>query len=111
LINLRQGKGTKINDRIPLRAIGPVYFNEYQARAEHYDSWLREEIGDGDIPIHPEERHQLLLEKRVAAYEQLCDIVYEKKGFTGNGVPKRSTVEQFGLLDVPAQQILDEFGG
>ena len=44
LINLRQGKGTRSNDQIPLRAMGPVYYNEYEARAEYYDQWLKEHL-------------------------------------------------------------------
>jgi len=110
LINLRQGKGTRISDQIPLRAIGPVYFNEYEARAEYYDEWLQERLDDEKVPTSPEQRHQLLMEKRVDAYRQLCDIVYEKKGFTSEGVPKRETVENFALMDEQAKQLLDEFG-
>jgi len=110
LINLRQGKGTRISDQIPLRAMGPVYFNEYESRADYYDQWLKEQLGDKDVPASPEERHKLLSEKRVEAYQQLCDIVYEKKGFTRDGIPKRETVEKFGLMDKQAKQLLDEFG-
>ena len=54
--------------------------------------------------------NKLLLEKRIEAYQQLCDIVYEKKGFTSEGIPKRETVERFGLMDEHARQLLDESG-
>jgi aldehyde:ferredoxin oxidoreductase len=110
LINLRQGKGTRDSDQIPMRAMGPAYFNEYESRAEHYDEWLQEQLGDKKIPESPEHRHKLLMEKRVEIYQQLCDIVYEKKGFTSNGVPKHQTVEKFALIDEQAKQLLDEFG-
>jgi len=110
LINLRQGKGTRASDRLPLRAMGPAYFNEYQYRAEYYDEWLREQLGDNEVPASPEQRHKLLIEKRVEAYQQLCDVVYEKKGFTSEGIPKRETVEKFALMDGQARQLLDEFG-
>jgi len=33
MINLRQGKGSRAFDQIPLRAMGPAYFNEYQSRS------------------------------------------------------------------------------
>ena len=62
------------------------------------------------MPASPEQRHQLLIEKRIEAFQQLCDVVYEKKGFTPSGIPKRATVEKFGLMDEPAKQLLDEFG-
>ncbi|MFC1525720.1 aldehyde ferredoxin oxidoreductase C-terminal domain-containing protein [Candidatus Latescibacterota bacterium] len=109
LINVRQGKGTRASDQIPLRAMGPAFFNEYLDRAEYYDGWLRENL-DGDIfPDTPEERHRMIVEKRQLAYRQLCDAVYEEKGFTQAGVPKPETVERFGLMDEQAQQLLADF--
>jgi len=110
LINLRQGKGTRSSDQIPLRAMGPAYLNEYEFRAEYYDEWLKKQLGDGSIPVSLEERHKLLLEKRMQAYQKLCDIVYEEKGFTSEGIPKRETVSKFGLMDQQAKQLLDKFG-
>ncbi|OGN99589.1 MAG: hypothetical protein A2Y59_01710 [Chloroflexi bacterium RBG_13_52_14] len=111
LVNLRQGKGTRASDQIPQRAMGPAFFNEYESRAEYYDKWLQERLGDGELlPATPEQRHKLLMEKRMQAYQQLCDIVYEKKGFTSEGIPKRETVRKFGLLDKQANQLLDRFG-
>jgi hypothetical protein len=50
------------------------------------------------------------MEKRVEAYRKLCDIVYEKKGFTPEGVPKRETVMKFGLMDAAAERLLSEYG-
>jgi aldehyde:ferredoxin oxidoreductase len=109
LINLRQGKGTRANDQIPIRALGPVYSNEYESRAEYYDGWLQEQLGGKEVPASQEQRHKLLIEKRLEAYQQLCDIVYEKKGFTPNGVPKRETVEKFALMDEQARRLLDKY--
>lgn len=110
LINLRYGKGTRINDQIPLRAIGPVYANEYQFRSEYYYEWLQENLGNEKLPPTTEERHNLLMEKRIAAYNKLSDLVYEKKGFTADAIPKRETVKKFGLLDEQADRLLSEFG-
>jgi len=110
LINLRHGKGTRTSDQIPWRAIGPAYFNEYEARAEYYDEWLQQQLGDNKIPASPEQRHKLLMGKRVEAYQHLCDIVYEKKGFTSEGIPRRETVEKFGLMDEQAKQLLSQSG-
>jgi aldehyde:ferredoxin oxidoreductase len=110
LINLRQGKGTRASDQLPLRAMGPAYFNEYESRADYYDEWLQKQFDDSKIPESPEQRHKLLIEKRIEAYQRLCDVVYEEKGFTSEGVPKRETVERFDLMDEQARQLLDEFG-
>jgi len=110
LINLRQGKGTRANDQIPLRAMGPAYFNEYQSRAEYYEEWLKNQVGVDKIPSSPQDRHKLLMEKRMQAYQQLCDIVYQKKGYTSDGIPKRDLVERFGLMDEQAKQLLGKFG-
>jgi len=110
LINLRQGKGTRASDQIPQRAMGPAYFNEYQSRAEYYDEWLTKQLGVDKIPTSPEQRHKLLMEKRMQAYQQLCDIVYQEKGFTSDAIPKREVVEKFGLMDEKASRLLKEFG-
>jgi aldehyde:ferredoxin oxidoreductase len=90
--------------------MGPAYFNEYEARAEYYDEWLQQLLGDNKVPATPEQRHELLMEKRIEAYQNLCDIVYEKKGFTSNAIPKRETVEKFGLMDEQAKQLLNQLG-
>ncbi|MFC2039242.1 aldehyde ferredoxin oxidoreductase C-terminal domain-containing protein [Chloroflexota bacterium] len=110
LVNLRQGKGTRASDQIPLRAMGPAYLDEYQSRAEYYDEWLQEQIGDDKIPVGLEQRHRLLVEKRMQVYQQLCDIVYKEKGFTSEGIPRREAVKRLGLLDEQARELLDEFG-
>lgn len=110
LLNLRHGKGRRANDQLPLRAMCPAFFNEYQSRAEYYDEWLRKNLGDGKLPASPEQRHKLLIEKRSEAYQQLCDIVYEKKGFTKEGIPKRETAEKFALMDEQARKLFDEMG-
>jgi aldehyde:ferredoxin oxidoreductase len=110
LINLRQGKGTRADDQIPLRAMGPVYLNEYQSRADYYDVWLKENSGDDKIPEDEQQKLNLLIEKRKNAYQQLSDIVYEKKGYTSGAIPKRETVKKFDLMDEQADQLLKQFG-
>ena len=110
LINLRQGKGTRSNDQIPLRAMGPTYFNEYEARADYYTDWLREQIGKDEIPNDPEERHRMIMDLRQQAYQRLCDVVYKEKGYTSEAVPLPETLEKFGLLDDKSNTLLNNFG-
>jgi aldehyde:ferredoxin oxidoreductase len=110
MINVRQGKGTRAFDQIPLRAMGPAYFNEYQARSDYYDDWLREELGtDATLPESPEERHQAILNLRRQAYQKLCDVVYKAKGYTPEGLPLRKTLEKFELLDEKAEALLQAY--
>jgi aldehyde:ferredoxin oxidoreductase len=110
LINLRQGKGTRASDQIPLRAMAPAFHNEYLSRSEYYDGWIKEKTGSDKLPGTAEGRHSLLLVKRMEDYQKLCDIVYEKKGYTSAGIPKRETVEKFGLADEQAKRLLESFG-
>ncbi len=110
LINLRHGKGTRSSDQIPFRAMGPVYFNEYEARADYYDSWLKEQLGQDGVPDDPKLKHQMIIKLRQDAYKKLCDAVYREKGYTLDAVPLPSTLERFGLLDDKALTILEEAG-
>jgi aldehyde:ferredoxin oxidoreductase len=106
MINLRHGKGTRASDRIPLRAMGPAFFNEYEDRADYYDSWLEEQAGEKVIPDDPEARHRLIMELRQEAFEKLCDAVYREKGYSPDGIPLPETLEKFDLLDVQARNLL-----
>ena len=90
--------------------MAPAYFDEYESRAGYYEEWLKKQPNGNKIPDSPEERHKLLIAKRIEIYQQLCDAVYEKKGFTSRGVPKRETVEKFGLMDEQANHLLSKFG-
>ena len=110
LINLRHGKGTRESDQIPLRAMGPVFFNEYEARVDYYDRWLMDQMADKTIPDDPESRHALICKLRQEAYDKLCDEVYEAKGYTQNAVPLLEMVENFDLLDQQARRLLAMFG-
>ncbi len=110
MINVRHGKGSRESDRIPDRAMGPAFLNEYQARAAYYDEWLKERVGDEQLPGSMEERHALLLRLRREAYERLCDVVYREKGYTDEGLPLPETLEAFGLLDAKALELLESKG-
>jgi aldehyde:ferredoxin oxidoreductase len=110
MINVRHGKGTRVSDQIPLRAMGPVYYNEYEARTEYYDDWLKKEVGEGALPDDPAARHEKLMALRQDAYQKLCDSVYTAKGYTLDGVPLPETLEKFDLLDNQALDLLNEMG-
>ncbi len=110
MINLRQGKGTRSYDQIPLRAMGPAFFNEYEDRREYYDQWLQENINGHEMPVDPADKHKLLLKIRNDAYQNLSDTVYSLKGFSPEGVPLPSTLERLDLMDAQAKDLLALFG-
>jgi len=96
LLNLRQGMGTREHDRIPLRAMSPVFVNEYESRRDYYDELLRRE-GLKTEGVDVEERLRLLQDHRREQFERLCDAVYREKGYDANGVPLRSTLERLDM--------------
>ena len=110
LINLRNGKGTREADMIPLRAMGPAFINEYLARESYYDAWLRDIKKTTVLPHDVKQRHAMLMSIRKEAYEKLCDTVYEEKGYSKDGVPLAETVERLGLLDNKAIDLLKSNG-
>ncbi len=51
IFNLKMGFGTRAQDILPYRAVGPVTEEEYESRQERYDGQLIEKHGvDGKIP-------------------------------------------------------------
>jgi len=100
LINLRQGFGTREHDAIPLRAMAPVFMQEYRSRKDYYDACLRE-VAHVAIEGKPdEERLSLLQEYRRSQYEKLMDAVYRRKGYDENGIPLDETLKRLGF-DTP----------
>jgi len=108
LINLRQGKGTRTSDRIPLRAMGPAFVEEYRDRANYYDGWLQDALEGRELPGTMEERHEMLVNLRQRAYDQLCDAVYREKGYSDQAVPLIETIEKFDLADDQARTLLQD---
>ncbi len=99
LFNLRQGYGTREHDAIPLRAMSPVYMNEYLSRKEYYEKFLEETAGlelDGKTDAEKLERLQ---EYRRSQYEKLCDAVYIEKGYDRDGIPLKQTLLKQGFDD------------
>ena len=97
VFNLRRGSGTRKDDRIPYRAAGPVTVDEYESRAERYDKQLKEEVGIDPTGMSTEEKLKALRKYREQRYESLMDAVYERRGWTKNGVPKLETLKRLGI--------------
>ncbi len=104
LINLRQGFGTREHDSIPLRAMGPVFINEYNSRKHYYETCLKEEVGVALDGKSDQKRLQTLQDYRRSQYEKLTDTVYEEKGYDRNGIPLDETLQR---LDLDKPEYLD----
>ncbi len=108
LINLRQGFGTREEDAIPLRAMAPVYMNEFLSRKEYYEKYLSESTSMEIQGRSDEEKLEMLQDYRRLQYEKLCDAVYEEKGWDRQGIPRKSTLMRLGFHDPKYLSIIDE---
>ena len=97
---LRMGKGRRIDDVPPYRAVGPVTEEEYLSRQERYDQQLKEKIGVDPEGKSTAEKMDILRKYREDQYQQLIDAVYERKGWNAQGVPKIEHLQKIGM-DLP----------
>ena len=97
VFNLRRGYGTRIHDRQPYRAAGPVTKEEYESRAERYDKQLKEKVGFDPAGKTTEEKMKVLRKHREHQYESLIDAVYKRRGWNSNGVPKIEFLQKIGM--------------
>jgi len=97
IFSLRMGYGTRTQDTVPYRAVGPVTKEEYESRSERYDMQLKEKLGIDSAGKSTEEKMTLLRKYREAEYEKLKDAVYKRRGWTPNGVPTLEKVKALGI--------------
>jgi aldehyde:ferredoxin oxidoreductase len=100
VFNLRRGFGTRIHDRQPFRAAGPVTKEEYESREERYDKQLKENLGIDTEKLTVEEKMKIIRKYREEQYEKLMDAVYKRRGWNSNGVPKIEFLKKIGM-DLP----------
>jgi aldehyde:ferredoxin oxidoreductase len=97
VFNLRMGFGRREHDTLPYRAVGPVTELEYESRAERYDKQFAE-IYKVDIDgKSTSEKVALMRRLREAQYETLKDAVYQRRGWTPEGIPTLATVKRLGI--------------
>jgi aldehyde:ferredoxin oxidoreductase len=97
VFNLRRGYGTRIHDRQPYRAAGPVTIEEYESRSERYDKQLKEKIGFDPEGKTTPEKMKVLRKYREDQYESLIDAVYKRRGWNKNGVPTIEFLKKIGM--------------
>ena len=100
VFNLRRGYGTRKYDAQPYRAAGPVTIEEYESRADRYYKQMKEIIGVDPVGKTTEEKRNIVRKFRESQYEKLLDAVYQRRGWTKNGVPKIAHLRQLGM-DLP----------
>ena len=100
VFNLRRGFGTRVWDKQPYRAAGPVTKEEYESRAERYDKQLKEKAGFDPSGKSTEEKMKVLRKYREGQYEKLVDAVYLRRGWNNNGVPTIEFLKKIGM-DLP----------
>ncbi len=101
IFNIRMGKGLREHDIPPYRSVGPVTREEYESRAERYDKQMLEEIGVDPANKSLDEKIAITRTYRMDRYNQLCDAVYARRGWTHNGVPTLARLKELGLDAFP----------
>ena len=97
---MRMGGGRREDDMPPYRAVGPVTEEEYLSRAERYDNLLKDKIGVDPAGKSTAEKMDITRKYREDQYQQLVDAVYERKGWTKEGVPTMEHLKNIGM-DLP----------
>lgn len=100
IFNIRMGKGLRVNDAIPYRAMGPVTVEEYESRREKYDNQLKELTDFNPEGKTTEEKIEVVRRYREDQYEKLIDAVYKRRGWTMGGVPSIQHLKEIGM-DLP----------
>ncbi|MEJ2166005.1 MAG: aldehyde ferredoxin oxidoreductase C-terminal domain-containing protein [Desulfobacterales bacterium] len=110
IFNLRMSYGRREHDRIPYRAMGPVTEIEYESRAERYDKELREKYEENIDQKTTADKVLLLRRHRESQYQKLMDAVYQRRGWTPDGIPTLATVKRLGIDFTEVVAVLKENG-
>jgi aldehyde:ferredoxin oxidoreductase len=100
IFNIRRGFGLRKHDAQPYRAAGPVTVEEYESRAERYDGQMKDILKIDPSGKTTEEKLTITRKYRESQYEKLLDAVYNRRGWTSNGIPKVSHLKDLGM-DLP----------
>ena len=100
VFNLRRGYGTRLYDRQPYRAAGPVTVEEYESRKDRYDKQLKEKAGYDPDGKSVHEKMKELRKYRESEYEKLLDAVYDRRGWNSNGIPRIEFLREIEM-DLP----------
>ncbi len=107
---LRMGYGRREHDAIPYRAMGPVTVEEYESRANRYDQQMKEIHHVNIEGMNTLEKTRILRKLREERYEQLKNAVYERRGWTRDGIPTVETVKRLGIDFPEVLEVLKAHG-
>ncbi|OGR54341.1 MAG: hypothetical protein A3J80_13890 [Desulfobacula sp. RIFOXYB2_FULL_45_6] len=110
IFNLKMGFGTREHDTLPYRAVGPVTEEEYESRKERYDEQLKIKYGYDISGMNTKGKLSALRKEREEQYEKLKDAVYERRGWTKNGIPTVKTVKRLGIDFPEVMDVLKKNG-
>jgi aldehyde:ferredoxin oxidoreductase len=95
--NIRLGYGLREHDAIPYRSVGPVTVEEYESRAERYDGQLRELLDLEPEDMATADKVAALRAYREERYQKLVDAVYDRRGWSSDGVPTLEKLTSLGI--------------
>jgi aldehyde:ferredoxin oxidoreductase len=87
-----------------------VTVEEYDSRRERYDRQLKETYQINIEGKDTAEKVKVLRSMREERYEQLKDAVYERRGWTKDGIPTLDTVKRLGIDFPEVVDLLKENG-
>jgi len=87
-----------VHDLPPYRAGGPVTAEEYEPRAERYDGQLKSQVDFDPAGRTTKEKMAALRAHREAQYLKLQKVVYQRRGWTDDGLPTRARLEELGIV-------------
>jgi len=110
VFNLKMGYGTRENDTLPYRSMGPVTAEEYRSRTDRYDTQLVENYQMDIADMDTDAKVAALRQKREEQYELLKDAVYLRRGWTPNGIPTVETIKRLGIDYPEVLEVLKKNG-
>ncbi len=104
------GKAGAVHDLPPYRAVGPVTAEEYESRATRYDAQLATQVGLDPAGRTTAEKMAALRAHREAQYLALQKVVYQRRGWTDDGIPTRARLEELGIAIPEVLALLPDQG-
>jgi aldehyde:ferredoxin oxidoreductase len=110
IFNLKMGFGRREHDVLPYRAMGPVTELEYESRAERYDAQLQKKCDVDAAAKTTAEKLDILRQFRQDQYKKLQDAVYERRGWTSDGIPTVAKTKSLGIDFPEVLELLESHG-
>lgn len=96
-LNVKMGIWGREKDTPPYRAMGPVTEEEYLHRKEYYDEMIRSQIKKIPDTMKIQEKLSVIREYKEDNYRTLQQMIYQKRGWNEEGVPKPETLKRLGI--------------